>query len=262
MSCPLSCRLTRLYLNSVNFGFGWRSVSCFRPLTLLRPTCSFVLDHGQTMELEVVRAECPDFARLIHCFANFWWRVLLSCRLTRLDLNSVQLRIALKDGVLWRLHCRISSFWTSPGRFPRIVAMSKSGVGDVWMRTTPGVALRGEKPRRKYFSSLHLTRWTDHLEPKKYFILALNRITTSPAVLFNKSQRLCGIIWTDYCPFSHRFWTVQPREQPSTSSHIQDKTRFPRLSRTGNVHKACFGCFPKTEPESGRKWTARSIIER
>ena len=191
-------------MNSVNFGFGWRSVSCFRPLTLLRPTCSFVLDHGRTIEIVGLRAECPDFARLIHCFANFWWRVLLSCRLTRPDLNSVQLSIALKDGVLWRLRGRISSFWTSPGRFPCIIAMSKSGVGDVSMRTTPGVALRGGKPRRKYFSSLHLTRWTDHLEPKT-FILALNRMTTSPAVLLNESQRLRGIIWMDYCPLAPVF---------------------------------------------------------
>ena len=35
------------------------------------------------------RVECPDFARLVCCSARFWWRVLLSCRLTRLDFNSV-----------------------------------------------------------------------------------------------------------------------------------------------------------------------------
>ena len=111
----------------------------------------------------------PRSRTLFYCSARFWSRVVLSCRLTRLDLHSVQSSNSFKDGVLRRLHCRISSFWTCPGRFRRIVSMCWSGVGDVSMTTMPGVSLWGGKPRRKYFSSLYLTRWTDHLEPKTFF---------------------------------------------------------------------------------------------
>ena len=114
----LSCRLTRLYLNSVSFWFEWRSIlscHCFGQHFLLFQAAV------KQYKLEVVRAECPDFTRLVHCYPRFWWRVLLSCRLTRLDLNSLHFSIAFKDGVPWRLHSRISSFWTSPGRFRRIV---------------------------------------------------------------------------------------------------------------------------------------------
>ena len=89
-----------------------------------------------------------------HCFTSFWWRVLLSCRLTQLNFNSAQWSICFKDGIPWRLRSRISSFWTSPGRFRRILGMSKSGVGDVSMKTPPGVALLGGKPRRIYFSCI------------------------------------------------------------------------------------------------------------
>ena len=138
-------------------------------------------------------------ARLVHWCAKFWWRILLSCRLTRLNLNSIQFSISFKHGVLWRLRGRNSFFWTSPGRFRCIVAMSKSGFGDVWMRTAPRVALRGGKPRRKYFIPRHLTRWTDHVEPKACFILALYRIITSSAVLL-KSQRPRGIFLWIHAP--------------------------------------------------------------
>ena len=184
----LSCRLARLDLNSV-------SVS-FRPAVLLifhclRPTYSFVFDRGETIGIWVQSDWVHRFCTPRVLSRKILMTCPLSCRLARLDLNSVQLSISFKHGVLWRLHGRISSFWTSPGRSRRIIAMPKSGVGDVSMRTTAGVALWRGKPRGKYFSSLHLTRWTDHLEPKKYFILALHRMITSPAVLL-KSQRLRG----------------------------------------------------------------------
>ena len=129
---------------------------------------------------------------------------LLSCRLTRLDLNSVQLSIPFQNGVLWKLHGRISSFWMCSDRFRRIVDLSKSNVGDVSMLVTPGVALQGRKPRRKYFSSLHLTRWTDHAEPRTCLILVLYRMKASSAVLLT-SQRLRGIFRRDSCPFCHPF---------------------------------------------------------
>ena len=87
------------------------------------------------------------------------------------------------------------------GRFRRIVGMSKSDVDDVSTIMTPGVALQGRKPGRKYFSSLHLTRWTNHAVPKTCFILALYRMITSSAVLL-KSQR---VFFRDSCPFCHRF---------------------------------------------------------
>ena len=110
--------------------------------------------------------------------------------------------------------------------------MSKSGEGDVSMRTTSGVALQGGKPRRNFFRSLHLTRWTDHFESKTYSIPALYRRITSPAVLL-KSKRLRGIMWMVSWPYSQRFLTVQPRKQSSISSHIQDIQRLSCLSRTG-----------------------------
>ena len=144
--------------------------------------------------MQFTRAECPYFARLRVLFSELLMTYLLSCRLTRPNLNSMQLSIDFKDGVSWRLRGRISLFWTSPGRFRRIIALSKSGVGDVSMRMTPSGALRGGKPRRKCFCSLHLTRWTGHLDAKTYFILALHRNITSPAVL-PKSQRLRRIFW-------------------------------------------------------------------
>ena len=109
--------------------------------------------------------------------------------------------------------------------------MSKSDVGDVSMIMTPGVALQGGKPRIIYFSSLHLTTWTDHAGPKTWFILALYRTTTSSAGLL-KSQRLRGIFWRDSCAFSKPVWIVQPCKQSSTTSHIQDTSRLLRLSRT------------------------------
>ena len=175
----------------------------------------------------------------MHCCANFWWRILLSCRLTRLNLNSVQFSISFKHGVLWRIRGRISSFWTSPGRFRRIVAMSKSGFGDELMRTAPGVALRGRKLRRKYFSPRHLTRWTDHVEPKACFILALYRIITSSAVLL-EPQRLRGIFWMNSCPFSHQFELCN-RVNNLRHRHISATHRV--CPQPGNIQGACIGCF-------------------
>ena len=105
------------------------------------------------------------------------------------------------------------------------------------MRTTPGVALREGKPRRKYSSLLHLTRWTDHLEPKRYFTLALYRTITLSAVLL-KSQRLRGIfLWRDSCPFSHRF------ELCSRVNNIQDTSRLSPLSRTWECPKSLYWMF-------------------
>ena len=120
------------------------------------------------------------------------------------DLNSAQSSIAFKDGDLWRFHGRIPSFWTSSGSFHRILVLFKSGVNDVSMRTTPGVALRGGKPRRIYLSSLHLTTGTHHAEQNTCFILALYRAITSSAVS-PKSQRLRVIFWRDSCRLNHRF---------------------------------------------------------
>ena len=188
----LSCRLPRLDFNCFIFCFGRRPVLSFRPLSFVRGQhLLLLLTVVKQYKFRSVRMSAPDFARLVYCFARFWWRVLLSCRLIRLDLNSVQLSIPFQDGVLRKLHGRFSSFWMCSGRFRRIVEMSKSYVGDVSMLMTLGVALRGRKPGRKYFSSLHLTRWTDRAEPNTFFILALYRMITSSAVLL-KSQRLRG----------------------------------------------------------------------
>ena len=60
------------------------------------------------------------------------------------------------------------------------------------------------KTSEKNFSSLHLTRWSAHLEPKTGFILALYWTIISSAVLL-KSQRLRGIFRRDSCPISRRF---------------------------------------------------------
>ena len=132
-------------LNSVRFCFQTSVRLIFQAdLHCLLPTYYFVLDRRQTIEISVRRAECHDFERLVYCFARFWWRILLSCRLTWPDLNTVQLSIAFKDGDLWRFHGRISSFWTFSGCFRCIVVLSKSGAGDIAMRTTPRVALEEE----------------------------------------------------------------------------------------------------------------------
>ena len=144
------------------------------------------------------------------------------------DLNSIKLSICFKDGDLWRIHGRISFFWTSPGCFRRILATSDSGVGDLWTRTTPGVALRGRKPRREYFGLLHLTRWTDHVEAKTYFILALYWIVASSAVLV-KSQCLRGIVWMDSCRYSHRF-QLHSRVNSLRHRHISKTHRVSRVS--------------------------------
>ena len=185
------------------------------------------------------RAECPGLARLAFCFARFWWRVLLSCRLARLDLNSIQLSIAFQDGVLWSLHGRISSFWTSPGCFRRITDMSKSVAGDVSMRTTPGVALRGGKPRREYFNSLHLTTWPVHAERKTCFILALHRTITSSAVSLT-SQRLRGLFGGIPTPSATGLKRVRPRKQPLTLSYIQDTSCLSRLSGTWECPRSLY----------------------
>ena len=225
------CRLTRLYLNRVSFYFDRRSFSSSGRLTLLSTNISFCYKarwnnrNWRSFGLSAPISHAWSLSR----------KILMTCPIV-LQINSagfeyVQLNISFKDGVLCWFHGRISSFWTSPGRFPRIVAMSKSGVGDVSVRTTPGVALRRGTPRRNYFSSLHLTRWTGHLEPKIYFILALYRMTTSSPVLL-KSQRLRGIVFNGFLPLQPPVWTVQPREQSSTWSHIQDTSRLWRLSRT------------------------------
>ena len=180
----LSCRLTRLYLISISFCFGMAVLVIFRTGShWLRPTYSFVLHRGRTIEILVescwvlrLHTACPLFRKVLMTYS-------IVLQITSADLNTVQFSICFKDGVSWRLHGRLSSFWTSPGPFRRIVAMSKPGVGDVSLRMTPGMALWGGKQRRKYFSSLHLTRWTDHFEPETCFILALYRNITSSAVL-------------------------------------------------------------------------------
>ena len=85
----LSCRLTRLNFNSYSFCFDRRFVLSFRQLPI-------VCDQDFLLLLTVVkqykfgsgRPEYPDFARLVYCCTRFWWRVLLSCRLTRLNFNS------------------------------------------------------------------------------------------------------------------------------------------------------------------------------
>ena len=116
--------------------------------------------------------------------------------------------------------------------------MSKSSVGDVSMRTTPGAALRGEKPRRKYFSWLHVTSLTEHLEPKTCFILALYRIITSSAVLL-KSQRLRGIFWMDSCPFRQRFELCN-RVNNLRHRHTSKTHRVSRVCpKPGNVQGTC-----------------------
>ena len=212
--------------------------SCFGPLVW----DPFVLNRGQTIEVLVRSGWVPRPRTPRTLLCKIWWRILLSCRLTRLDLNSVQFNIPFEDGVLWRLHGRISSFWTSPGHFRRIVGTSKSGVDDASMRTAPGVALWGGKPRRKYFSSLHLTRWTDHFEPKTYFILALYKMITSSAV-FLKSPRLRGIFLRDSCPLSHRF-KVCSRVNNLRHRHISKTHCVSRACpEPGNVQGTCIGCF-------------------
>ena len=54
----------------------------------LQTTFSFVFVRGQTIRIQFSWLSAPDFARFVNCSARFWWRVLLSCRLTRLDLHS------------------------------------------------------------------------------------------------------------------------------------------------------------------------------
>ena len=177
-----------------------------------------------------------------YCFERFWWRILLSCRLTREDLNSVQLNICFKDGVLRRLHGRISCFWMCSDRFRRIVVVSKSDVGDVSTMMTPGVALQRRKPWRKYSSSLHLTTWTYHAEPRTCFILAVYGMRTSSAVLL-KSPRLRGIFRKDSCLFCHRF-ELCSRVNCFRHCHISKIHRVSCiLAGPGNVQGACIRCF-------------------
>ena len=114
--------------------------------------------------------------------------------------------------------------------FGRIVVMSKTGVGDVSTRTTPGVALRGEKPSRKYFSSLYLTTWPDNAEPKTSFILALYRIIPSSAELL-KSQRLWRHFWRDFLLFSDCF---------EVCSRVNN-LRHRHISKTHRVSCVCPG---------------------
>ena len=157
MTFLLSCRLTPHHFNKPAFVSGERSVLSFSAFLLCKTQIFFCFWTQSSNGNEFSRISCQEPARLVHCLARFWWRVLLSCRLTRLDLNSVLSSFAFQDGVLRQLYRRSSSFKTSPGRFCRIIAMSKPVVDDISTRTTPGVALWGGKPRRKYFSSLHLT---------------------------------------------------------------------------------------------------------
>ena len=192
----LSCRLLGCIWIAPAFVFVPRSVLSFRPPPLFPTNISFVFDHGQTIKIAAQLGWVPRSCTPRYCSTRFWWRVLLSCRLARLDLNTIQLSISSKIEFCEGFTGRISSFWTSPGRFRRIVAIYKSGVGDVWMQKTPGVALWGEKPRRKYYGSLHLTRWTAHLETKTYFILALYR-TPSRQQCYSSRSVNEGDFWRD-----------------------------------------------------------------
>ena len=89
------------------------------------------------------------------------------------------------------------------------------------MRTTPGVALWGWKPRRKYFSLPHVTRWTDHLEPKTYFILALYKERSRRQQCYSSRSVYEGFL-EGFLPLLPPVWTVKPPKQYSTSPHIQD----------------------------------------
>ena len=50
-----------------------------------------LLPAVEQWNVQLSRAECSDFSRHVFCFTRFGWRVLLSCRLTRLNFNSVRL---------------------------------------------------------------------------------------------------------------------------------------------------------------------------
>ena len=173
-----------------------------------------------------------------YCSTRFWWRVLLSCRLARLDLNTIQLSISSKIEFCEGFTGRISSFWTFPGRFRRIVAISKSGVGDVWMRKTPGVALWGEKPRRKYYGSLHFTRWTAHFEANTYFVLALYGTPSRQQCYSSRNVNegdLGGIPVASWPPV----WTGQ-RKQSSILSNMKGTSRLLRPSRTSECPRSLY----------------------
>ena len=114
--------------------------------------------------------------------------------------------------------------------------MCKFGVGDVWMRTTPGVALWGGKRRRKYFRARCIwqhevpTSCRNRLYPGS--LRNDNLVSCVTEVAGSTREFLEGFL-----PLQPPDWTVQPRKQSSTSSHIQGLLR---LSRTWECRRRVF----------------------
>ena len=102
-----------------------------------------------------------------------------------------------------------------------------------WRRIDENAARRGFMRRKTAENILQLAAFgktIDHAEPETYFILALYGIITPSAVVL-KSQSTWDVL-DGFLRLQPPVWTVQPRRQSSTSSHIQDTSRPSRLSRT------------------------------
>ena len=122
--------------------------------------------------------------------------------------------------------------WTSPWRFRRIVSMSKSGVGDVWMRATPCVTIWGGKPRRNTsprciwrdeLPVLSRKHTSSRLSTERHLVSSVTQVVASTRDFLEGSLSL-------YPPV----WTIQTCKQPSTSPHavLQDTSSLMRLFRT------------------------------
>ena len=163
--------------------------------------------------------------------------------------------------------------WTSPWRFRRIVSMSKSGVGDVWMRATPCVTIWGGKPRR---NTSPRCIWRDELPvlSRKH---TSSRLSTERHLVSSVTQVVAST--RDFLEGSlslyHRF-ELYRRVNNLRHRHML-YSKIHRVSCVcsgpGNGPGACVVCFltgkgqniawsPKVEPESGRKLTARCVTGR
>ena len=133
--------------------------------------------------------------------------------------------------------------WTSPWRFRRIVSMSKSGVGDIWMITTTCVAFTRRKTAEKILqlTAFDKMNWPPRAEDTLYPGSLQNYYVAISVTQVAASTRdfLDGFL-----PLQPPVCNVQPRKQSSTSSHIQDTSLLSRVcAKSGNVQGACIGCF-------------------
>ena len=225
----LSCRLLGCIWIAPAFVFVPRSVLSFRPPLLFPTNISFVFDHGQTIKIAAQLGWVPRSCTPRYCSTRFWWRVLLSCRLARLDLNTIQHFV--KDRVLWRLH------W--PYFFLLDVSRALSSYCSHiqvrrWRRMDAKDARRGFMRRETAKKILRLAAFDEmNCSPRDENILYSGSLqnTISPAVLF-KSQRQRGGLLEGFLALpGHRF------ELGSSVNSL----RYRQISKIRRVYCVCPG---------------------